>query len=154
MRAVRSPADANVDVRSAEPGSDGFGSLAHAARAPAGAPGDDRGDRYAGLGVPVGGVVVLLEALEHLLDPGVVAEQLADAVETAAEDRPQDRVEERHRVPTERPTWPARLEEMDRRRGQPAELDLARDLLHQLVPALGNPFGRHLMHRRPPRSRQ
>ena len=56
--------------------------------------------------------------------------------EVAAEHAAQDRVEEEHRVGAERAVRPARLEEVDRRRRQAAQLDLARDLLDQLVALL------------------
>ena len=61
----------------------------------------------------------------------------------------QDRIEEQHRVRAERPVRPARLEEMDRRAGQAAELDLAGDLLDQLVALLLGRFVR-AVHAGPP----
>ena len=46
---------------------------------------------------------------------------------------PQDGIEEQHRVRAERPVGPAGLEEVDGRAGQAAQLDLAGDLLDELV---------------------
>ena len=57
---------------------------------------------------------------------------LADG-ELATEQAAQHGVEEQHRVGAERPVRPAGFEEMDGRAGQAAQLDLARDLLDQLV---------------------
>ena len=48
----------------------------------------------------------------------------------------QDGIEEEHRVRAERPVRPAGLEEMDGRPGQAAQLDLAGDLLDELVALL------------------
>ena len=62
--------------------------------------------------------------------------------EVAAEHAAQHRVEEEHRVGAERPVRPARLEEVDRRAGQAAQLDLAGDLLDELVALLlGGSYG-------------
>ena len=70
--------------------------------------------------------------------------------ELAAEQAAQHRVEEQHRVRAERPVRPARLEEVDRRTGQATQLDLAGDLLDELVALLlGRLEGRR--HTEPPR---
>ena len=76
------------------------------------------------------------QSRDQLLDPGVVGEDLGRAGELAAEQALQHRIEEQHRVRAERSVGPAGLEEMDRRPGQAAELDLAGDLLDELVALL------------------
>ena len=69
--------------------------------------------------------------------------RIAEADETSPPNRPrEDRVEEQHRVRAERPVRPAGLQEVDRRRGQAAELDLAGDLLDELVALLVGPLAR------------
>src|SRR5262245_26501391 len=89
-----------------------------------------------GSGVPAGLLGEVLETLDELLDAVLVGEQCARARELAAEEPVQDRVEEQHRVRPERPIRARGLEEVDGRAGQAAELDLARDLLHELVALL------------------
>src|SRR2546422_9747920 len=92
--------------------------------------------RCAPLRVPGRLFVELLESHDQLLDPGVIGEDLGGAGELAAEQAAQDRIEEQHRVGAERAIRPARLEEVDGRTRQAAQLDLAGDLLDELVALL------------------
>src|SRR3954447_16449553 len=87
-------------------------------------------------GVPGDLVVRLFEPGDEELDPGVIGEDLAGRGEVAAEQTAQDGVEEQHRVRAECPVRSARLEEMDGRTAQAAQLDLAAGLLDQLVALL------------------
>ena len=88
-------------------------------------------------GVPGDLFVELLEPRDQQLDAGVVGEDLARPTARSPPNTPaQHRVEEQHRVRAERPVRPARLEEVDRRTGQAAQLDLAGDLLDELVALL------------------
>src|SRR5687767_440005 len=89
-----------------------------------------------GSGVPAGLLGEVLESLDQLLDPVLVGEEGGGARHLAAEQPVQHRIEEEHRVRAERPVWPRGLQEVDRGRGQSAELDLARDLLDHLVALL------------------
>ena len=93
-------------------------------------------------GVPGDLVVRLLETGDEQLDAGVVGQDLAGGGEVAAEDATQDGIEEEHRVGAERPVRPAGLEEVDGRTGQAAQLDLAGDLLDELVALLLGGFVR------------
>ena len=69
--------------------------------------------------------------------------RIAEADETSPPNRPREgRVEEQHRVAAERPIRPAGVQEVDRRRGQAAELDLAGDLLDEIVALLVGPLAR------------
>ena len=81
-------------------------------------------------------LVDLLEARDEQLDAGLVGEDLAGGRQVPPEQAAQGRVEEEHRVRAERPIRAARLEEVDGRRRQAAELDLAGDLLDELVALL------------------
>ena len=73
----------------------------------------------------------------------VSSARISDAdASLAAEQAPQDRVEEEHRVRAERAVRPARLEEVDGRAGQAAQLDLAGDPLDELVALLVGPLVR------------
>src|SRR5438128_5179167 len=101
-------------------------------------------------GVPRLLVGEVLEPSNELLDPGIVGENFAGRRKLAAKQPAQNRIEEQHRVAAERPIWTARLEEMDRRAGQPAELDFAGDAFDQLVALLVGRFGRQVHGRGPP----
>src|SRR5688572_22176485 len=87
-------------------------------------------------GVPGELFVELLEARDQHLDARVVGHDLAGGRQVPTEDAAEHRVEEEHRVGAERAIRPAGLEEMHRRGCQPAQLDLARDRLDELVPLL------------------
>ena len=68
-------------------------------------------------------------------------EKSLEIVKTIAAKQPaKDRVEEEHRVGAERPIRPAGLQEMDRRAGQAAELDLTGHALDQLIAGLVAPL--------------
>src|SRR5215210_1376509 len=88
------------------------------------------------LRVPGDLFVQLLKPGDELLDPRVVGEKLRCAREIATEQPLQHGVEEQHRVRAERPVRPARLEEVDRGPGQPAQLDLPGHLLDELLALL------------------
>src|SRR5947207_13847274 len=86
--------------------------------------------------VPADVFVDLLEPGNQQLDAGVVGEDCRRTSELAAEDAAQHRIEEQHRVRAQWPVRPAGLQEVDRRCRQPTQLDLARDLLDELVALL------------------
>src|SRR5262245_51505608 len=90
----------------------------------------------AGSRVPGCLFVELLEPGDELLDAGLVGEDLAGRGGLAAEQPVERGIEEEHRVRAKRAIRPAGLEEVDRRPGQAAQLDLAGDLLHELLALL------------------
>src|SRR5438093_12732599 len=97
----------------------------------------------AALRVPGGLLVELLEARDELLDPVVVREDLGGRRQLASEEPVEDRIEEQHGVRAERSVRPAGLQEVDRRRRQAAELDLAGDLFDELVALVVGGLERH-----------
>ena len=80
--------------------------------------------------------VELPETDDQHLDARIIREDLAGRGQAATEEPAQRRVEEQHRVRPERAVRPACLEEADGWRRQPAQLDLAGDLLHELIALL------------------
>ena len=100
-------------------------------------------------GVPGDLFVDLLEPRDELLDPGVVGQDGRRARELSAEQVAQHGIEEEHRVRAQWPVGPAGLEEVDGRRREAAELDLAGDLLDQLVTLLVGGLERQAHRARP-----
>src|SRR4051812_4829016 len=111
--------------------------LAAIDRTPGPAPGDVGSTP---LGVPGHLFVDLLETSDEQLDPRVIREDERCRGIVAAEEAPQHGVEEEHRIRAEGPVRAARLEEMDRRAGETAELDFPGDALDELVALLVAPL--------------
>jgi hypothetical protein len=88
------------------------------------------------LSVPADVFVDLFEPRDQQLDPGIVGEDGRGTGELAAEDAAEHRIEEQHGVRAKRTVRPAGLQEVDCGRGQAAELDLACNLLNELVALL------------------
>src|SRR4249919_1791364 len=93
--------------------------------------------RRSSSGVPGDLFVQLFETCDELLDSVIVGHDLARGRQIAPEHATEHGIEEEHRVRTERAVRAARLQEMDRWRGEASQLDLARNALDQVVSLVG-----------------